>query len=110
MAQAILLTEIYHKMMNGIFIVLVALVGKYEGLSYVFFSKIDEPKLLRLEKKGIIFEHQMIKNNELVNKKQTCQKKILVDFETKNEINKLINQANRKSKTKLQKEIKNTNQ
>lgn len=39
---------------------------KYEGISYVFHSKDDEPKILKLLKKGIVFENYRIKNNQLL--------------------------------------------
>lgn len=50
--------------------------GKYSGESYVLYDQKEHDKLLNLSKKGIVFHHKFIKENELFDKEFLFKKKI----------------------------------
>lgn len=39
---------------------------KYEGISYILYNEEEKPNVLKLIKKGLVFENYTIKNNQLV--------------------------------------------
>lgn len=81
--------------------------GKYSGESYVLYDPKDHDKLLNLSKKGIVFHHKFIKQNELVDKQFVFKKKNQFhDLETQNEIKKVIATSSTKVKPGYKKKIK----
>ncbi len=67
--------------------------GKYNGESWILSSnENDDIKLSFFESKGISFNHFFVKNNSLEKKKYFySKKKNEIDFESKNQIAKIIN-------------------
>lgn len=80
--------------------------GKYTGESYVLYDQKDDDQLIRLQKKGITFEHKMIKLNNLVDKKYRLVSKKVVDFKTQNEIKKLVQTSSKIVKPGYKKKLK----
>ncbi|MCV3728643.1 DEAD/DEAH box helicase [Ureaplasma miroungigenitalium] len=84
--------------------------GKYTGESYVLYdNRQKSTELLKLVKKGIVFLHKRIRNNELSNYKYTWKtNKAPVDFKTNLEIKKAVLLADKKVKPGYKKKLKQT--
>lgn len=81
--------------------------GKYSGESYVLYDQKEHDKLLNLSKKGIVFHHKFIKENELFDKEFLFKKKNqFKDLKTQNEIQKIISTTSTKIKPGYKKKIK----
>lgn len=80
--------------------------GKYTGECYVLYDQKDDDQLIRLQKKGIVFEHKMIKLNNLIDKKHRLVSKKVVDFKTQNEIKKLVQTSSKTVKPGYKKKLK----